>query len=508
MDYNDITFGYYFKEGGSNANAVDMELVREEASIVSELARRRAKSASNNLEDLSKLLTSLFYNEDGARDILFWGKNFQQIYEQAYEKAIGRKIQPGLDLNKWNWNAKSRGGQVPFEISREDLFQATESRQKISTNSLTQLLEDVEKIKDQNKDYKKIKPSVKRWITKSENKIKRYLASLELEEGKYKFRSLQDSLNENFRACVARLELLRSRAIQNTLSPTEIGNATEVALELFMNEIAQAGYETKNDLINTFHNQLKGAVARRSGANQENIGVISFGISDTIDYVEKDKDGTPVHKTWLTNYTNNNFKISVQQDVEKKGNIKADVQVQVPTFEGVVENWNFSAKSWGNSKYRGKIGSTDLERSINKILHNAKKEVELLMALQNPEDSYAEVALSLSKLCVYADVVAGFAQQTGYANILVINDRALQQVRVYDIADIIYQSFIGGGSNTFAEIKPPINTSLRSWALWYRRGIVDLEPRHSEGQRSERYIARLRAKLQTMSLQVDLKNWT
>lgn len=131
------------------------------------------------------------------------------------------------------------------------------------------------------------------------------------------------------------------------------------------------------------------------------------------------------------------------------------------------------------------------------------------MALQNPEGSYAEIALSLSKLCVYADVIAGFAQQTGYANLLVINDRALQQVRVYDIADIIFQSFSGGdGNNAFAEIKPSIDELPIDWAQQYRREIVDLEPRHSEDQRSERYIARLRARLQTLSLQVDLKNWT
>ena len=200
-------------------------------------------------------------------------------------------------------------------------------------------------------------------------------------------------------------------------------NATQLGIE---------GLETaaEEKLLEKFNNDVAGSEnADRGGLS------LSTRISGiTITKTEK-------NKTISYEITGqNNSKFSVKGIFDKKQG-KMDVLYTMP--DGVASTsptFRISAKNWHTIDSSRDFGST----SMLAALLRTTQEIDTVFsyALQaNYKEPILSKARNFGKVCAVVDIIMGYSQEAskkaGYADTIVINDRARRQIKVYSIDKIL-----------------------------------------------------------------------
>lgn len=486
MNYNTITFGEYFKSDNSGAESTYQILKDTESEILNNLKSKQSKADLKKLEDT---LTKLFYDESYRNERY---PDFEQQLAQAYESTYKQKLADGLKTNTWDFGKGEIIGAPKMNVVDWSKIEDS-SRQRIEVHRAQRLIDQVNKIltvgsvSNMNKELEMLVQQGKILLEQAlQEKLQG--TSIESLDG----RRYITKLDNNLKNIIARLIALEKSA--KIATNQMVGQMFEVCLQIFSQDIVESGYNLTQDLIDKFTSQV-------TGMNTEISGMINWGIKS--DTVVKDKKNKKESKKYTTRYTKDNLTVSYDKQ-EKQ--IKMDVQIQIPTIQNN-EEIRFSAKSWISGYHN--IGSTSLEHALNRTLSSAQLEARALMAMQNigrGHDNYSEAAMHLAKLCIYADIISGYSQQSGYANTLIINDRANKRIRVYDINDLIYNAFKGENEEEISIKQIEEFNSIPEVAMDYRNAVIG-EMRAGAG-RSGTYLARLRARLQALKLEVDLEQWS
>lgn len=139
---------------------------------------------------------------------------------------------------------------------------------------------------------------------------------------------------------------------------------------------------------------------------------------------------------------------------------KMDVQLKWnEVYGGGEQDYRVSAKKWTGKASKWGLGSTSIFNALARSVGQSRAEAYVLAALRTDDQFYktwgkglpSAVALQeahdLAKLALLSDVAMGLNQQTGYANLLVIDTG--KSIKVYDIAAKI-QDYLQGNKKSFS----------------------------------------------------------
>lgn len=122
---------------------------------------------------------------------------------------------------------------------------------------------------------------------------------------------------------------------------------------------------------------------------------------------------------------------------------KSDVIFQLPNpnGSGPAIDFRVSAKNWSTINSNHDFGETALLSAILRTTGDLDKAlaygIQIGWYAQKNNGPALQNARNYAKLCAIADILIGYSQTTGYANTLVINDRARQHVYVYSMNSIL-----------------------------------------------------------------------
>lgn len=149
------------------------------------------------------------------------------------------------------------------------------------------------------------------------------------------------------------------------------------------------------------------------------------------------KSGTKGQKTTTYNITGDNGSTLSIKGVfdEKQG--KMDVQLTMPNSGQI---FRVSAKNWESMQKRD-FGNTSLSAALLRSA-GLNEMFGYGIGLGWP-DSYADEQTlhNYAKIAAIADIVMGYSQESGYADTIVINDRARRHIYVYSMAEVLNEAY-------------------------------------------------------------------
>lgn len=222
-----------------------------------------------------------------------------------------------------------------------------------------------------------------------------------------------------------------------------LGEIFEKSLDLAFSLI-----DIENMATNLVEEKIKEIMTKKTaGAATTSRGKLTVGIKgyEIVDEVErKNKDGEITGFDYIIKSptTNHTFKINgvfsnKQQKMDIELNFKDNVSNEILSGK----NFRTSAKNWTTLSGHD-FGETDLQGAI---LRSSTLVDAIAFGLQlgyigyNKESNltYETQLHHFARINLLLDIVMGYSQESGYANVLIINDRAMKRIRVYSIRSIL-----------------------------------------------------------------------
>lgn len=418
-------------------------------------------------ETAHKKLTEGFHISDldyYVTDKSLENQDFKNLLEDAQEK--GKAIAEGTERK--NIALGTIGKEI--KVIRDVLNSLSQETKNSKSKDIEQIMNYTRKIENLLAQAEINIENYERNFTKedptTEREMRRLLSQFTGFKNNKKIFSMAMTLEQIYLA----LTTAHGRA---RITPNDYGMIFEIAMEELMKILAINREKISNELISSL---LRGGLAyERTGQNPVQRGGFDLKMkvdtgkfkTKTVEKIKTIKDpitGKEVEKKIEVPVFDFDFGDGQGARIEyHENNSILDKQGKMDFFFSYLDENNNniisrqSLKSWGTEKDRG-FGKTSLLDALSRSLNNRSILEDYSMTLQHPqfkkstkkesqieestEKEYPEfqanlkAAHDLAKFAVIIDIVMGYSQTTGYANVGIINVRG-QGIKIIDFNDEI-----------------------------------------------------------------------
>ena len=211
------------------------------------------------------------------------------------------------------------------------------------------------------------------------------------------------------------------------------GQVFEQALNVAQLGIDELEKEAEEELLSEFQKKTAGSDSADRGSLSLSTKISGIEIKEILSKKGSKKSYEIIGK--------NNSKFSVEGIFDKKQG-KMDVLYTMP--DGVANTgrptFRISAKNWHTIDSSRDFGSTSMLAALLRTTQEI--DTAFSYAIQaNYKEPILSKARNFGKICAVVDIVMGYSQEAsqekGYADTIVINDRAKRQIKVYSIDRIL-----------------------------------------------------------------------
>lgn len=489
-----LTLKKYMEVSGeepTGAIAVRDRLQKERQRLIDEI--RNHRTSTGDIDNLQKVLNDIFYggNDVGLGEDLKgqWEANIKKRFEETAHK----KLTEGFHISDLDYyvtdeslenqdfknlleDAQEKGKAIAEGTERKNIALGTIGKEiKVIRDVLNSLSQETKNSKSKNIEQimnytRKIEnllaqaeiniENYERNFTKedptTEREMRRLLSQFTGFKNNKKIFSMAMTLEQIYLA----LTTAHGRA---RITPNDYGMIFEIAMEELMKIFAINREKISNELISSL---LRGGLAygragqdivQRGGFDLKmkvDTGKFTFSMAEKIKTTKDPITGKEVQKKIEVPVFDFDFGDGQRAKIEyHENNSILDKQGKMDfSFSYLDENNNCiisrqSLKSWGSEKDRG-FGQTSLLDALIRSFGNRSILEDYSMTLQHPQikkstgKEYPEfqanlkAAHDLAKFAVIIDIVMGYSQTTGYANVGIINVRG-QGIKIIDFNDEI-----------------------------------------------------------------------
>lgn len=432
------TLENYFNQNGAN------EAISKLKSASNTLkARIKRNQTVKNVEILSQKLTNLFYPSKLDNSISDASSLFNQMLRQAFEEIAGQKI-ANADFSvggagyKYAKTPPKIVGSALHTASIQNLLNSIEQHTKNLISSNASIEEINNKINLLDADAQKAYSLIQSVLQEmGVNNINTLTLSASSGFGGYSRLSIQQAYN-TLKAFDAGFKSGKA------LSKTDMGNILEYAIALLNEDLDFAEEATIQELINSISKKVKGSTMTSRSSYGSSFISARLNVDDLVRM-----GGKEMIKNTNNSYTFGGITLhhaaSINPGAKKYGKIDVDLG-----------DLRVSAKNWSDLTYTNfKTGITSL-RSIGSaslvdaISRTSNALENYIWNMQDTRQGAPNAGHSLAKIALYTDIAMGFGNKKA-ANVLIINNRAAQEVYIIDMANEVLKALNGENSKFVLE---------------------------------------------------------
>ena len=489
-----LTLKQYMEVSGNKpvgAIAIRDRLKRDRQHLLDKIKNHR--TSTGDIDNLQKILNDIFYGENNTGLSEDLKREWEVNIKRRFEETANKKLTEGFRISDLDYyvtdeslenqdfkslleEAQEKGKAITEENERKNIALGTIGREiKVVRDILNSLSQETKNSKS--KDIEQIinyTRKIENLLVQAEINIDNYqknyakgdpTTEIEMRRLLSQFTGFKN--NKKIFSMAMTLEqiylALTTAHGRARITPNDYGMIFEIAIEELMKILAINREKISNELISSL---FKGDfIYERTAQNNVQRGGVSLELKvDTGKFITKMTEKVKTTKDPITG-----------KEVQKK--------IEVPTFDFdfgdgqgakieyhennsildkqgkmdfllsyVDENNNSiisrqSLKSWGTEKDRG-FGKTSLLDALIRSFGNRSILEDYSMTLQHPQiqkstgkeypnfQENLKAAHDLAKFAVIIDIVMGYSQTTGYANVGIINVRG-QGIKVIDFNDEI-----------------------------------------------------------------------
>lgn len=477
------------------------EVLNNEATKVRESIESR--NAKNDYAKLEMYLNNIFYpeNTNYGNDGKEYSEMLMTKLRNVYEKVSDKIITSGI------------GDETYKAVEKFPTLDDSDTAQRRKVRTLKSQYENVMKIlnslsETQNaKEIQNIVNQVESEYGKVLNVINDVISTYGDADNQFITKNFINKNGGNGEEVVKAIRGLS--ALYNTFNNagliilnTDYGNFLEYGLGLLSKDMDITAAETADS---TLEYMQKNIVVGNKQVDRGG-GILNLKLDASLtDGSSKDIKTAETNDKKAIQYTYENLTFTydpsstgdINTGTKKQG--KVDVQLTLPDAMGG-ETFRISAKNWKTIDELHDLGNTFLLDAIHRTT-STEILTDYAFAMQNPKQTYVDVADNLAKLCIYADVAMGYSQKEGYADTLVVNDRSNSRIHVINIP----QAIIDAVDNNLNKLKVKgydvsviqrEAESARQLAMNVYRG----------GDRSQQYLAAFLNALRSIEVSVQFLN--
>lgn len=384
------------------------------------------KTNKTTLKELEDYLNYVYYGK---------GKNNNETRTSHtnFEAAVENQMDELID----KYNPGSAGGKIKVSSSREKFSHQSYIQMETLQKRLNAIQEKLSSPQINKAKYLKTKTE----LIALENEITNLLNRAYDEWGISQYGRIMIK-DKSTRDIIENIDNLWNELtyVNDAIPMSALGKAFETSLtvaDLMMD--SQINYNT-TDLINMFH-----SVSTQGDKKvQNNTGLYIDGYEITPQVVEKDDKTLTVYR--IEGQSGSYIDINVQ--AIDHYNQKMDVLYAFPDEDR--KDLRVSAKSWSTLNSIHNLGKGDLLDILLRVTGTVDMPLAFGLQAKYCNDNGYNVSYlhEWAKKVAILDIAAGIGQRNGYADTLIIQDKAAQYIHVYDIAGIV-QSVLNNTSSDF-----------------------------------------------------------
>lgn len=423
--------------------------IKNFTNIVKQATSRLGKMPKKSYKALEEYLQGVFYPET-IKHITTSQQKINKIIQSSMSEYLSNILKKTVENYKFDLNKVSGERTDQTQVIPIEQYESFSHKQYIQVETLKRRMQEAQaalaKLSAQDFEsqaYDKLVRDLKDIINICDTLINQNELHTETSSGIPIIKLSEDAslfeiikvLDEKFHT----VSYLYDMPIPNWL----LGEIFEKSLDLAFSLI-----DIENIATNLVEEKIKEVMTKKTaGATTTSRGKLTVGIKgyEIVDEVErKNKDGETTGFDYIIKSptTNHTFKINgVFSNKQQKMDIELNFKDNVSNESLLGKNFRASAKNWTTLSGHD-FGETDLQGAI---LRSSTLTDAIAFGLQlgymgyNKESNltYETQLHHFARINLLLDIVMGYSQESGYANVLIINDRAMKRIRVYSIRSIL-----------------------------------------------------------------------
>lgn len=421
------------------------------AKIINSAFRQSRNSITNDkAKIISKYLTDIYYpTESTSQDKIDWNKRITNWAQAYLTNSLDRAIQ-NFNFSDNTITQQDQNNKINnYKIIQEE-YEQFQHENRIAYETIVQRIEKIQAKRKEIGDINQVEKDMQELVENYNKLLEEYTKIKEQYENSEIVKDTDKSLhylnlknNIKLKQIIKETDEIYKKVV--ILEETNIPNwLSGYLFEASMQMIANQG---KEELIDYTLGQIiettgGGAVER----GKLNIHKNGIAFLDTKIKVEKAK--TKSGKESANKYTiqvGKQSKITIEETFTKK-QAKTDVIFDFSFLFGTTTPVRASIKNWSSIGLNGEhdFGETTIFDALTRVTEDPRTYLKFGLQIgyavetkKTDYEKYVEMAHTFAQLCLILDVVIGFSQEKGNADMIIINDRKNRCVKVYRITSIL-----------------------------------------------------------------------